>query len=75
MGKSSLAFLKDKNTDFHNILDSVLLQKPGENNLPTSDPGVAGDLFVTQSSGFQSALGVNSSITGSGFSLLCVSQG
>jgi hypothetical protein len=40
------------------------------NNLPTSDPGTAGFAFVTGSAGM--SLG---SITGSGFSLLCISNG
>ena len=39
-------------------------------NLPSSDPGVANQLFVTSSAGAN--LG---GITGSGFSLLCISNG
>ena len=61
---------KQTNSAFKNIIDSVQLLSPGENTLPTSDPAVAGDLFITGSAGAN--LG---DITGSGFALLCVSQG
>jgi len=61
---------KQVNPAFKNIIDSVQLLSPGENTLPTSDPAVAGDLFITGSAGAN--LG---NITGSGFALLCVSQG
>tara|TARA_Y100000389_G_scaffold26851_1_gene23079 strand:- start:218 stop:451 length:234 start_codon:yes stop_codon:yes gene_type:complete len=61
---------KQTNPAFKNIIDSVQLLSPGENTLPTSDPAVAGDLFITGSTGAN--LG---DITGSGFALLCVSQG
>jgi len=52
------------------FLDSAQLLTPGENTLPTSDPGTAGSLFITGSDGMN--LG---NITGSGFAILCVSQG
>ena len=52
------------------IINSVQLVAPGENVLPTSDPATAGSLFITGSDSMD--LG---SITGSGFAVLCVSQG
>ena len=52
------------------IVNSVQLLNPGENTLPTVDPAVAGQLFITGSTGMN--LG---DITGSGFAVLCVSQG
>ena len=55
---------------FQDIVDSVQLLTPGENTLPTSDPGSAGSLFITGSAGMD--LGA---ISGSGFAILCVSQG
>lgn len=62
---------KSVNPVLQDITDSVPLLTPGKNNhLPTSDPGVAGSLFVTGSGGMN--LG---SITGSGFAVFCVSQG
>ena len=42
----------------------------GGNTLPTADPASAGALFITGSDGMN--LG---GITGSGFAVLCVSQG
>lgn len=54
----------------HDYVDSFLNKKPGENTLPTSDPGVAGEIFLTGSAGMDMG-----AITGSGFSVLCVSQG
>jgi len=56
-------------TVLQNIIDSAQL-KAGNNDLPTSDPAVAGALFITGSVGMN--LG---EITGSGFAILCVSQG
>ena len=61
--KSGMSELRD-------IVDSVQLLTPGVNTLPTSDPAEAGALFITGSVG--AFLG---EITGSGFALLCVSQG
>tara|TARA_B100000963_G_scaffold352336_1_gene365364 strand:+ start:95 stop:325 length:231 start_codon:yes stop_codon:yes gene_type:complete len=61
--KSGMSELRD-------IVDSVQLLTPGTNTLPTSDPAEAGSLFITGSAG--AFLGA---ITGSGFALLCVSQG
>jgi len=52
-----------------NIIDSAQL-KAGGNDLPTVDPASAGALFITGSDGMN--LG---NITGSGFAILCVSQG
>jgi len=68
--KNSHVNNKQTNPAFKNIIDSVQLLSPGENTLPTSDPATAGDLFITGSAGAN--LGA---ITGSGFALLCVSQG
>ena len=56
-------------TILKNIIDSAQL-KAGNNDLPTSDPTSAGALFITGSDGMN--LG---GITGSGFAVLCVSQG
>ncbi len=56
-------------TVIQNIIDSAQL-RAGNNDLPTSDPASAGALFITGSAGAN--LG---EITGSGFALLCVSQG
>ena len=57
-------------TQLQDIVDSALLLQDGDNDLPTSDPETAGSLFLTGSAGMN--LG---SITGSGFAILCVSQG
>ena len=56
-------------TVLQNIIDSAQL-KAGNNDLPTADPAIAGALFITGSDGMN--LGA---ITGSGFAVLCVSQG
>jgi hypothetical protein len=61
---------KSINPVFQDIVDSVQLLTPGENTLPTSDPAEPGALFITGSEGMN--LG---DITGSGFAILCVSQG
>jgi hypothetical protein len=52
------------------IINSIQLLQPGENKLPITDPASAGQLFITGSDGMN--LG---GITGSGFAVLCVSQG
>ena len=61
---------KSINPTLQDIVDSVSLLTPGANVLPTSDPAAAGSLFITGSDGMN--LGA---ITGSGFAVLCVSQG
>jgi hypothetical protein len=66
--KSDLKTLDHVNRE--DIINSALLLNPGENKLPTTDPAVAGKLFITGSDGMN--LG---GITGSGFAVLCVSQG
>jgi hypothetical protein len=53
----------------HHINDSVA-NLNGGNSLPTADPASVGALFITGSDGMN--LG---DITGSGFAVLCVSQG
>jgi hypothetical protein len=58
------------NPTLQDIVDSVALLTPGSNVLPTSDPGEAGALFVTASSGFNFG-----AVSGSGFAVFCVSQG
>ena len=60
---------KSLNPFIRDIIDSAQL-KQDDNNLPTSDPATAGSLFITGSDGMN--LG---GITGSGFAVLCVSQG
>lgn len=67
--KDSLAN-RSLNPLFRDLVDSAQLTNPGVNHLPTSDPSEAGALFVTGSTGMN--LG---NITGSGFAVLCVSQG
>jgi len=62
--------LKQGIAELQDIIDSVQFLTPGENTLPTADPASAGALFITGSDGMN--LG---SITGSGFAVLCVSQG
>ena len=56
--------------ELKDLLDSALFLQDGDNDLPTSDPETAGSLFITGSEGMN--LGA---ITGSGFAVLCVSQG
>ena len=62
--------LESNNVIIQSLIDNVQLLTPGTNTLPTSDPAAAGSLFITGSDGM--GLGA---ITGSGFALLCVSQG
>lgn len=57
------------NLVIQSLIDNVQLRE-GANDLPTSDPATAGSLFITGSDGMN--LGA---ITGSGFAILCVSQG
>ena len=71
MAIKSNSNLKTKTSrQYHDYVDSFLNRKPGVNDLPTSDPGVAGELFITASAG-----NTFGPITGSGFSFLAVSQG
>jgi hypothetical protein len=69
--KSNSDLKQRTSRQYHDYVDSFLNRKPGENTLPTTDPGVAGEIFITASAGTEN-LG---DITGSGFSFLAVSQG
>jgi hypothetical protein len=60
---------ENNNLVIQSLIDNVQLRQ-GANDLPTSDPTEAGSLFITGSDGMN--LG---DITGSGFAVLCVSQG
>jgi len=62
--------LESNNIIIQSLIDNVQLLTPGTNTLPTSDPAEAGSLFITGSDGMN--LG---GVTGSGFAVLCVSQG
>ena len=75
MAKTKTQLTSDHNSQDNNnlviqsLIDNVQLRE-GSNDLPTSDPATAGSLFITGSDGMN--LG---DITGSGFAVLCVSQG
>ena len=60
---------ENNNLVIQSLIDNAQLRQ-GANDLPTSDPVAAGSLFITGSDGM--GLG---NITGSGFAILCVSQG
>ena len=68
--KSNSDLKQRTSRQYHDYVDSFLNRKPGENTLPTTDPAVAGELFITGSTGMDMG-----PITGSGFAVLCVSQG